>query len=127
MKRATRGYTLLEMVVVLSVLAVATAMSAPPTYRMIIAWQESSAVNDVIEQVERLPLRVRSEGIPLEAGTGSFKGMLDLPDGWTVTVLTPLHISTNGVCSTSRLRLSTVRQQLDIDVTRPYCDARRTE
>ena len=60
MSRCAAGYTLLEMVVVMAVLAMATALAAPPSYRMMRSWQEATRVDDVIQQLERLPGAVRA-------------------------------------------------------------------
>src|SRR5690606_24003272 len=80
----SRGYTLLEMVVVMAILAMATAIAAPPSYRMIRSWQEATQVEDVMQQLERLPSAVRSSGNPLSADTGQGIDLIDLPRDWTV-------------------------------------------
>src|SRR5690606_25530637 len=58
----TGGYTLLELVVVVAVLAMATALVAPSGYRMVGTWREASQVDAALQSVASLPMLARQIG-----------------------------------------------------------------
>jgi len=122
-----RGYTLLEMIVVMAILAMATALAAPPSYRMIRSWQEATQVEDVIQQLERLPSSVRTSGNPLSASADSGVKLIDLPQDWTLHLDAPLQIQANGVCSDAQGTLTTPYQTVEFRVLAPFCRVQRSE
>ncbi|MEO9078077.1 MAG: prepilin-type N-terminal cleavage/methylation domain-containing protein [Rhodanobacter sp.] len=126
MKSVSAGYTLLEMVVVLSILAMATAIAAPMGSRMIATWRNATQVQDVIGQIEYLPSTVRSSGNPLLAGPDDSSHLpIKLPDGWTLQLHEPLKILVNGDCSSATATLTTTTQQIDLQVEAPFCHVKR--
>ena len=127
MSRSPLGYTLLELVVVMGILAMATALVAPPSYRMIRSWQESTQVQDVIEQIERLPSTVRASGKPLETDTKGSTLPVDLPQDWTLRMETPLRVLANGACSDAEATLMTAQQAIDLRIAAPFCRVQRVE
>lgn len=105
------GFTLLELLIVLGIIAMATALVAPrlqSTYEAIVATGERAEVRRALE---RLPLRARSQGTALdfpgtEDGGRLLMAILDLPDGWSVRPMDPVRIHASGVCAPSRLEVS---------------------
>ena len=125
MSRCAAGYTLLEMVVVMAVLAMATALAAPPSYRMMRSWQEATRVDDVIQQLERLPGAVRASGNPLETGEDGSVPLIELPPNWTLRTDTPLQVQANGACSDAEATLTTEYQTLAVRIQAPFCRVQR--
>jgi len=125
--RAHAGYTLLEMVVVIALIALATALVAPPGMRMIRSWQEATEVADVIEQIERLPGAVRAGGNPLVLMDEADHAPLELPDEWGLLFDTPLTVHANGACSSAQARLQTVHQDIELQILAPFCRVQRVE
>ena len=125
--RCPLGYTLLELVVVMSILAMATALAAPPSYRMIRTWQEATQVQDVIEQIEHLPSTVRDSGKPLDTDTEGSKLPVDLPEDWTLHMQTPLRVLANGACSDAQATLVTAQQSIELRIQAPFCGVQRIE
>lgn len=139
------GYTLLEMVVVLALLAMATALVAPAGYRMIQAWRDASEVDAVVGELRALSWRARMQGnafhvpagatLPLASGSRSADRdpspsvpfELNLPDGWSLAFDTPLKVGANGVCQDSRATLSTLRQVVRLRIEAPFCRVGRLE
>lgn len=116
-----RGYTLLEMVVVVAVMAMATALVAPAGYRMIATWREASDVDAALEAVAALPMQARREGRTL-----TFSERDDgLPQGWSLSFDTPLVVRGNGACNAAKGELRTARQTIDFEVGAPFCDVQR--
>src|SRR5690606_28831350 len=120
------GYTLLELVVVVAVLAMATALVAPSGYRMIGTWREASQVDAALQSVASLPMLARREGHRLELGgedaardvplivggrndntrmreeaekaSATAIALLALPEGWEVEFEPALVVQPNGAC-----------------------------
>lgn len=125
MNKAAAGYTLLEMVVVMSVLAMATAVVAPMGSRMIATWRNATQVQDVISQIEHLPSTVRDSGSPLNASADGSPLPVKLPTGWTLKLQEPLQVLANGACSNTTATLTTTTQRIDMHVEAPFCHVRR--
>jgi len=125
--RGQGGYTLLEMVVVIALIALATALVAPPGMRMIRSWQEASEVADVIEQIERLPSAVRASGNPLLLADAASNVPLELPEEWKLVFDMPLQVHSNGACSNAQGRLVSVHQEIELQILAPFCRVRRVE
>jgi len=140
-----RGYTLLEMLVVVALLALATSMVAPAGYRMIASWREADEVERVMQAIAALSLRARNEGRALqlvaagaepgsedqpdtlaaadaEAGTTAGDAdLVPLPDGWRLQMQVPLSVRANGACSDAEGILHTRRQVLPFRIEAPFC------
>jgi len=125
--RVHAGYTLLEMVVVIALIALATALVAPPGMRMIRSWQDATEVSEVIEQIERLPGAVRAVGNPLTLTGEAANAPLELPEGWVLILDTPLTVHANGACSNAQARLQTVHQEIQLRIAVPFCRVERME
>lgn len=125
MKRHLPGYTLLELVVVMAILAMATALAAPSSYRMVRSWQEATQVDDVLQQVERLPSTVRANGNPLDSAANSGISLVSLPENWALEMRSPLHILANGACSDAEGTLITEQQRINFRVSAPFCRVER--
>ena len=56
-----RGFTLLEMIVVLAILGLATALVAPSAIRGIDAWRRQSELDSRLDQIRALPANEPAE------------------------------------------------------------------
>lgn len=127
MSARVQGYTLLEMVVVMAILAMATALVAPPSYRMMRSWQEATQLEDAIQQLERLPTKARRDGTQLDAAAQADTRIIDLPDEWSLRMSTPLRVQANGACSDARATLTTRHQTIPLRIQAPFCRTTRLE
>lgn len=106
--RAARGFTLLELLIVLALIGLMTALVAPRLGRTYEAIAGSGEREEVYRQLERLPRLAREAGRRIEVAEGDAAGLagwLALPEGWTVTPLAPLQVQANGVCRDGRVRV----------------------
>jgi len=122
---ARSGYTLLEMLVVLVIVALATALVAPAGWRMVRAWQDAAQVDGVVDQLQRLPGTVRASGRGLVWDGTADGAPLELPDGWALTLTPPLRVLANGACADAQGQLQTARQVVDVVIEAPFCRVRR--
>lgn len=104
---ALRGFSLLEMLVVLTLVSIMVALIAPRLANTVRAISTSGDRAETRRQLERLPLLARADGraIVVEADEPVVREGFELPDGWKVTALTRLVVAANGVCRPTRLRV----------------------
>lgn len=95
-----RGFTLLEVLVVLVILGLAAAIVAPPLARTVDRVRESGDREDLRRGLERLPLHAREQGrgLAFAAGTPLPAQGRPWPEGWRVVAATPLRIEASGFC-----------------------------
>ena len=124
-----RGFTLLELVVVLALLALATALVAPSGFRMNASWQRATEVDASLQAVAALGSGAAQAGRAraLEAGPIAGDVLPGLPAGWQVELDAPLAIQANGACSDShgRVRGPDGHEQ-PFQVLAPFCRTRRS-
>ena len=138
---ATQGFTLMEFLIVLLLLALIAALAVPNLDRLYASIQRQTERDYILDQfagLGRMAL-LRGRGLVV-AGTGptapeSLEASvlraretdaelhaIDLPDGWTIDLSRPLAIGANGVCHGAELTLlydGKVRIRLVLEP--PYC------
>ena len=104
---ASVGFSLLEMLVVLVLISVMTALVAPRLQGTVEAIASSGERDEVTRQLERLPLLARQQGrsIRIVVGQDVSVPSLELPAGWKVQPLTVLSIASNGICNAASLQV----------------------
>lgn len=106
---SSRGFTLLELLIVLALIGLVAALVVPGLSRTYEAIASSGERADVIRALEGIPLRVRASGRDLAIEPGDAKALdavLDLPDGWQVTLDEPLRIARSGVCAPAKAKVA---------------------
>ena len=121
-----RGFTLLEMIVVLAILGLATALVAPSMLRGIDSWRRQAAMDVLIDAIRALPGDARARGRPIlidAAALGSATPPLRIADGWTLKVAEPWSVGANGVCQDGEVIVANDYGERTIRVAAPFCDA----
>ena len=131
MSARTGGYTLLEMVVVIALLALATAMVAPASFRMIQSWRNADDVQRVLSELAAISVAARTDGRDWLLAPGeeeeTLRKVVNLPEGWQLRLTTPLQVRANGACTSSDAWLRTGYQSIPLRVEAPFCRVRRRE
>lgn len=119
------GFTLLEMIVVLAILGLATALIAPSMLRGIDTWRRKAAMDVLLDQVRALPGNARAAGKPIVIDTdalASADSPLRIDGDWTLSNDKPWRVSANGVCESGELKVSNRYGEKTIRVAAPFCD-----
>lgn len=119
------GFTLLEMIVVLAILGLATALVAPSMLRGIDSWRRAAAMDVLLDQVRALPGNARAAGKPIviDAATlASAKPPLRIEADWSLSNDKPWRVSANGVCENGEVKVANRYGERTIRVSAPFCD-----
>jgi len=119
------GFTLLEMIVVLAILGLATALVAPAALRGIDSWRRQSELDALFDQIRALPGNARASGKPILFNDDALKGKdapLRIASGWTLGVPKPWKVNANGVCQGGQISIGNRYGSRTIVVAPPFCD-----
>lgn len=148
-RHAHAGYTLLEMVVVLAIMALVTGVAAVRVFSLISSWHERTTLDAIEEQFSHLPVLARQRGEeivlppPASSVAGSVAGSvaehnltagdipasdssaapaaLVLPAGWLVRFNHHLRVRANGFCEGAKIQLEHGDRHYPRLVTPPFC------
>ena len=119
------GFTLLEMIVVLAILGLATALVAPSAVRGIDSWRRQAAIDGLLDDIRALPGNARSTGRAIALSDEALKAEdapLRIAGSWTLTVPQPWNVEANGVCEGGELVIGNDYGSRTIAVSSPFCD-----
>lgn len=103
---AAHGFTLVELVVVLALVALATGLAAPALVRGLDAARERGVRADVRVLLEGMPVRAYHATGALEVDAAALQRLVpELPPGWRLEVDAPLRYAPNGVAAGGAVRL----------------------
>jgi prepilin-type N-terminal cleavage/methylation domain-containing protein len=102
-----RGFTLLELLLVLVLVALAAGLVAPAGVRAIEAARERGWRADLLAAVQALPARAFFRGQSIELDADGLRRLVpDAPAGLVLTLDQPLQYAPNGAASGARLELA---------------------
>ena len=120
-----QGFTLLEMIVVLAILGLATALVAPSMIRGIDSWRRQAAMDVLLDDVRALPGDARASGKPLaisDATLASASPPLRIDGDWTLKVPAAWSVGANGVCQGGDITVANAHGERTVRVAAPFCD-----
>lgn len=97
-----RGFTLLELLLVLTLAALLTGLVAPKMWQWVRGAQQRADIDRVRARLEGLPRQAFGDARRIEVGA---EGPLPLPEGWQAQTAAPLVFEANGMTAGGRLRL----------------------
>lgn len=105
---AQRGFTLLELLIVLALTSMVVALVAPRLSQTVAAISRSGDRAEVARQLEELPMHARRQAAAIAVQEhADLSTLLDLPEGWSVVALTPLRVRENGICDAADVQVRT--------------------
>ena len=120
-----RGFTLLEMIVVLAILGLATALVAPAALRGIDSWRRQAELDSLLDQIRAMPGNARARGKPIAISDDALKAEpppLHVGAEWTLSVPVPWKVHANGVCEGGEIVIGNRFGARTIKVASPFCD-----
>lgn len=120
------GYTLLEIVVVLAILGLVTAMVVPSVVRGIESWRRQAVVDALADQLRGLPAQAREGGRDIIISNATLAAPtppVQVEDDWSLSVAQPWRVRANGACGDGLLVLrEATGRTVAIRVGAPFCD-----
>ena len=120
-----RGFTLLEMIVVLAILGLAAALVGPSMLRGIDAWRRQAAMDGLLDQLRALPGNARGTGKPItisDATLASASPPLRIDADWTLRAPEPWSVGANGICRGGEVIVANAFGERTVRVAAPFCD-----
>ena len=130
--RAARGFTLIEILVVLTIIAMLAGLVTPALFNVARRFEISAQRQKIVVEIAQLGYRAYVTGQPLVLGKSADSGAasggapvkpaLALPDGWQLEAGPPITYSFGGVCSGGAITLiDPDKGRHDIRLKPPRC------
>ena len=120
-----RGYTLLEMLIVILLIGLISSLSLPRLSRLYESAMTAMERDDVLRQIAGLGYRAYSAGksfelisYPLPEGSHL---PLTLPEGWVLRAEVPIRYHQNGICEGGELMIGRDSQMSQWRLLPPLC------
>ncbi len=123
------GFTLLELLLVMAVMALMTGLVAPRLGAMYDSFHWALERDDVLRQLGGIGARAQAEGREYILGRlpddKNPAPPLQLPAGWRLEASPPIRYWESGVCGGGRLLLLARDRELEIFLRPPLCSPAR--
>ena len=121
--RVVAGFTLLELLVVLALMALALGIVLPRLDVMAEGFTAASERETLIEAVASLGLVARATGQPIDFNGGLDRLPGELPQGWSIETEAPIRFHASGACDGGQVLLRKGRREFLYELNPPRCRA----
>ena len=124
--RASSGYSLIEVIVVLALLSLVTSVIIPSLSSSLDRFQLRSNQDEVLIQLSGLGYLAyqKQQAIVLYPGD-DFGDVLELPEGWSIELEGPIRYQANGICLGGTITLVYEQETEQFLLTAPFCRPER--
>ena len=128
LSRTQAGYSLLEVIVVVAILGVATTLSGPSISRMIAGQQARQVVRAVVTEFGATRAEAYIQSQPWDAEALASRLTESAPEGWLVAVDDAVTLSASGYCSPGQITIQGPSGRIwALQVTQGDCALDRAE
>jgi general secretion pathway protein G len=120
----SRGFTLVELLVVLVFMGLLSGIAFPNLLRMYERFSVRAQLDAVLENIESLGVKAHITGQMLVLSPATAAEILALPDGWGVAMSGAIVYRANGFCSGGELALTSADQTFTYTLMPPFCEPR---
>ena len=124
--RASSGYSLVEVIVVLVLLSFVTSMVIPNLSSTLERFQFRSKQDEVLIQFSGLGYLAyqKQQAIILYPGD-DLDDLIELPEGWAIELENPVRYQANGICLGGTVTLVYEEEAEEFLLTAPFCRPER--
>ncbi len=123
-----RGFTLLELLLVLLILGLMTALSLPRLLTLSERLQVAHQKDDVLSQINRLGFQAYRAGRSFtltQYPSPALNSFLNLPADWSLTTQAPIQYRANGICEGGTIFLHYQQYNFPFQLQAPFCQAQQ--
>jgi prepilin-type N-terminal cleavage/methylation domain-containing protein len=125
----THGFTLLELMIVLFIVALLSGMIAPRLLTWYDSLQAAYERDDVLARLNELAYQAfqKSQDFTLTAYPTTEKIPLELPQGWQLVAEQPIKFRANGACTGGKITLQFREYVYHLAFIPPFCALQKIE
>ena len=120
------GFTLIEMLVVLVILGLTSALVLPKFPAIYEKFKSKSELETFSQSLAVLPLQAYTKQQTIVLNQASANELLKLPSEWEIQIPQPIIYKANGVCLGGELSYTVKGQSTAITLIPPYCEPRQS-
>ncbi len=127
--RTNAGFTLLEMLVVLAIVALVVGVAAVNAFAMMHSWRTRAQLDSIGDQFAHLPVLARQRGraivLPPKADpdpeNAKLPPAIKLPENWLIRFDHPLRVEASGLCEGATITLEHYDRRYTRQILPPFC------
>jgi len=119
-QQVQRGFTIIEITVVLVIFSVLAAIALPNLNRLYDAYINRVLVDEIIDVAESASIYAYGQGKTIELKR-FVEERVELPSGWAFVQNKAITISAIGVCSGGQLQIASPDKLVTLQLTPPFC------
>jgi|GEM_PF-3647850 len=128
MQHGDEGYTLLEILVSMAIMAMLLGVVGAQLFTAIASARFDATAEDIVDRISMLRARAYLDGRPVTLGheqAGATLVTLDVPSAWELDV-SPITISATGACTAGTVRIASPEgRERTYRINAPDCSATR--